>query len=170
MFDIKFEFEGKELQAHLDDNRQTWFVAKNICNILDISNARQAVKSLDDDEKLTYIVHTSGQRRTLWFVNESGLYHLIFQSRKEEAKKFRKWVTSEVLPSIRASGSYIGKLSDEDKIDFIRRILPKTSYNQVSEKTGYRKIIAVLPHFRSCKIAKANYSNHPELFEQNALI
>lgn len=80
---------------------ESWFVAKDVCKLLGIVNHRNAVSRLDDDEKLTGEIFQSGQGCQMWFVNESGLYHLIFQSRKSEAKKFRKWVTGEVLPKLR---------------------------------------------------------------------
>lgn len=85
---------------------EPWFVAKDVCDALSIQNNRDAVDHLDNDEKLTSVVTTSGQARKMTFVNESGLYNLIFQSRKPEAKAFRKWVTGEVLPSIRKTGRY----------------------------------------------------------------
>ena len=87
-------------------NQNPWFVAADVCNALKIGNTTDVVNRLDDDEKLTSIVTRSGQKREVNLVNESGLYNLIFQSRKPEAKKFRKWVTNEVLPSIRRTGSY----------------------------------------------------------------
>jgi hypothetical protein len=85
---------------------QPWFVASEVCQLLDIQNSRQAIQSLDDDEKLMYTLHTSGQRRNVNLINESGLYALVFRSKKESAKKFRKWVTKEVIPSIRKTGSF----------------------------------------------------------------
>lgn len=85
---------------------EPWFVAKDVCDALTITNNRDAVAQLDDDEKLMSAIPTSGQNRQMWLVNESGLYNLIFQSRKAEAKAFRKWVTGEVLPSIRKTGRY----------------------------------------------------------------
>ncbi|MDO4725925.1 MAG: Bro-N domain-containing protein [Porphyromonadaceae bacterium] len=87
-------------------NQEPWFVAKDICDCLGLQNVTDRIRSLDDDERLTYVVDRAGQNREVNLVSESGLYNLIFQSRKPEAKKFRKWVTSEVLPSIRKSGSY----------------------------------------------------------------
>lgn len=87
-------------------NQEPWFVAKDVCDALGLTDTGKTVERLDDDEKLTRIVFVSGQGRQMWHVNESGLYNLIFQSRKPEAKAFRKWVTSEVLPSIRRTGSY----------------------------------------------------------------
>lgn len=87
-------------------NGEPWFVAKDICNALELSDVSMTVKRLDDDEKLIQTTLASGQGREMWFVNESGLYSLIFQSRKPEAKAFRKWVTNVVLPSIRRTGLY----------------------------------------------------------------
>lgn len=88
-------------------SNKPWFVAKDVCDALTITNNRDAVAQLDDDEKLMSVIPTSGQGRQMWLVNESGLYNLIFQSRKAEARAFRKWVTSEVLPSIRKMGGYV---------------------------------------------------------------
>ena len=85
---------------------EPWFVAKDVCDALSIINITDTMNRLDDDEKLTSVVSNSGQGRQMWLVNESGLYNLIFQSRKPEAKAFRKWVTSEVLPTIRKTGRY----------------------------------------------------------------
>lgn len=87
-------------------NGEPWFVAKDICDALSIENNRDAVSRLDDDEKQTSVVPTLGQNRQMWMVNESGLYNLIFQSRKAEAKAFRRWVTGEVLPTLRKTGRY----------------------------------------------------------------
>ena len=87
-------------------NGEPWFVAKDVCDALTIGNNRDAVSRLDDDEKATSVLPTQFGDKEMWIVNESGLYSLIFQSRKPEARKFRKWVTSEVLPSIRKTGRY----------------------------------------------------------------
>lgn len=85
---------------------EPYFVAKDVCDILSLSDVSMSVSRLDDDEKLTQALLVSGQKRQMWCVNESGLYHLIFQSRKPEAKAFRKWVTAEVLPTLRRTGRY----------------------------------------------------------------
>lgn len=85
---------------------EPWFVAKDVCDVLGISNARDAISSLDEDEKLVSALPTSGQIRNVNLINESGLYNLIFKSKKESAKRFRKWVTKEVIPSIRKTGGY----------------------------------------------------------------
>ncbi|MBO7466602.1 MAG: LacI family DNA-binding transcriptional regulator [Bacteroidaceae bacterium] len=85
---------------------EPWFVAKDVCDALTVENSRKATASLDDDEKGASPIVTPSGTQQMTIVNESGLYNLIFQSRKPEAKKFRKWVTMEVLPSIRKTGRY----------------------------------------------------------------
>ncbi|HOI31209.1 MAG: Bro-N domain-containing protein [Bacteroidales bacterium] len=102
---MRFNASDKKLTPLLIEGLP-WFIGKEVCDILDIANSRDAIGRLDSDEKLVSVLPTSGQKRQVNLVNESGLYSLIFQSRKPEAKAFRKWVTGEVLPSIRRTGSY----------------------------------------------------------------
>lgn len=85
------------------------FVASDICHALDVSNTSDAIKRLDEDEKGIALTDTPSGRQSVLVVNESGMYSLVFSSRKHSAKKFKKWVTSEVLPSIRKTGSYSTK-------------------------------------------------------------
>lgn len=86
---------------------EPWFVAKDVCDLLGLNNVSQAITSLDYDEKNDIITNdVTGRNQEVRAVNESGLYSLIFQSRKPEAQAFRKWVTSEVLPAIRKYGRY----------------------------------------------------------------
>lgn len=87
-------------------NNDPWFVAKDIAECLEISNVSDACSRLDDDEKAIGKADTLGGSQDLLIVSESGLYTLIMRSNKPEAKQFRKWVTSEVLPSIRKTGKY----------------------------------------------------------------
>lgn len=87
-------------------NNEPHFIAVEICELLDIHNASDAMNRLDSDEKLTSVITRSGQQRSVNLVNESGFYHLIFLSRKPNAAKIRKWVTSEVLPQLRRTGRY----------------------------------------------------------------
>ncbi len=96
------------------NNDEYWWFAGDVCKVLEISNPSQAVSRLDDYEKAIYTVYTLGGQQKALFVNESGLYSLIFTSRKKEAKEFKKWVTTEVLPSIRKTGSYS---TDEKRIE-----------------------------------------------------
>lgn len=82
---------------------EPYFVAKDVCDVLGHTNPSVAIQMLDDDERTK---KSLGRQGDAWFVNESGLYNLIFRSNKPEAKPFRKWVTSEVLPALRRTGRY----------------------------------------------------------------
>lgn len=98
-----FKFEGtREVRTVIKDG-EPWFVAKDICDILELTNPTVAIESLDNDERSKYFLGRQGEVN---IINESGLYALVFKSRKPEAKAFRKWVTSEVLPAIRKTGQY----------------------------------------------------------------
>lgn len=90
----------------LQDN-EPWFVAKDVCDCLEISNSRQAFSRLDDDEKNSVILNdgTPGNPEKS-IVNEYGLYSLVMSSRKPEAKAFKRWITHDVLPTLRRTGSY----------------------------------------------------------------
>jgi anti-repressor protein len=88
------------------ENESNWFVAKDICGVLGIVDTSQAIGKLDDDEKLMRKLYVSGQDRETWTVNESGLYSLILTSNKPEAKAFKRWITHDVIPSIRRAGKY----------------------------------------------------------------
>ena len=109
---VEFEFDSTLVRTIAKEG-QAWFVAKDVCDILDIGDPSKAVSRIDDDERGTTTVRTPGGPQEVLTVNESGLYSLIFTSRKAEAKSFRKWVTSEVLPAIRQTGRY-GSYSDKD--------------------------------------------------------
>ena len=95
-----------EIRAMVKDG-EPWFIAKDVCDILEVLNSREAVNRLDDDEKDTVILNDGTPGNPNYAViNESGLYSLILGSRKPEARRFKKWVTSDVLPSIRKTGMY----------------------------------------------------------------
>lgn len=102
---LKFRFEGQIVRVADRDN-QYWWLAKDVCNILGLQNTSQALNGLDDDEKLIYTLHISGQTRNVWMVNEPGLYSLVMRSNKPQAREFKRWVTHEVLPMIREFGFF----------------------------------------------------------------
>lgn len=128
---INLTFETSNPIRIIDQNGEFWFVANDVCNILEHSNTSKALKSLDDDEKAKLEVSPKlnlaldNRIKEINIINESGLYALILRSRKAMEKgtvqhKFRKWVTSEVLPSIRKTGQYTAptvqstELTDKD--------------------------------------------------------
>jgi|GEM_PF-733342 len=97
-----FNASNQQVRTVLIDN-QPYFVAKDVCDTLGHTNPSVAIQMLEEDERAK---KSLGRQGETWLVNESGLYNLIFRSNKPEAKAFRKWVTSEVLPSIRQIGKY----------------------------------------------------------------
>lgn len=101
-----FLFEGESLVRVIARQDTPWFVAADVCKVLGVKNPADAVKGLDEDEKGIATSDTLGGRQSVVIVSESGLYALIFRSRKPAAIRFRKWVTQEVLPAIRKTGSY----------------------------------------------------------------
>lgn len=104
-------FEKEEFgQVRITDNNgEPWFVASDVAKALGYRDANEMTRLLDDDEKDTQSVRTLGGEQKMIIISESGLYSAILRSKKEEAKAFKKWVTSEVLPSIRKTGSYTAK-------------------------------------------------------------
>lgn len=116
-------------------NDEPWFVAKDVCECLEISNSRQALSRLDTDEKTDVILNDGSQNRKMNIVNEYGLYSLVLSSRKPEAKEFKRWITHEVLPSLRKYGTY--------SMD-IPRTLPDALKAYASEIEAHNKTKALL--------------------------
>lgn len=100
-----FNYQGNEVRT-VEVNGEPWFVLKDVCAVLEIGNSRMVFDRLDSDEKGVSQIDTPGGLQNVNIVNESGLYNVLLRSDKPEAKPLRKWVTSEVLPSIRKTGSY----------------------------------------------------------------
>lgn len=85
-------------------NGEPWFVAKDVCDVLGLSDVSMSLRGLDDDEKGASTICTLGGNQRVYVINEPGLYSLILRSRKKEAKEFKRWITHEVLPTIRKTG------------------------------------------------------------------
>lgn len=162
----------------IDRDGEPWFVAKDICLILDHTNPSMAIQGLDDDEKGVSKVYTLGGTQEMAVISESGLYTLLVRSNKGVAKPFRRWVTHEVLPSIRKTGGYVtpetlDKISHDPK-EFIalleawkqehdrRKLLEeranifgnRTPFGEISDVTGNPKYVPVRAYLRSNGIAK----------------
>ncbi len=151
---LSFEFGEQQLRTAVTDEDEPMFCGKDVCQLLDIVNSRDALLRLDDDEKGVANTDTLGGLQEMVFVTESGLYKLIFTSRKPVAKEFTNWVTKEVLPQIRRTGSYtltpqttarsrsqyieLVKLISKSKTEFERQQL-KPALEQVARELGYKK-------------------------------
>ena len=101
-----FNYNGNEVRTIQKDG-EPWWVLKDVCTVLDLTDTNKTAERLDADELTRIKFVTGGQNREMLCINESGLYNVILRSDKPEAKPFRKWVTSEVLPSIRRHGAYM---------------------------------------------------------------
>lgn len=140
-----FEYENEEHEKinvrTFDINGEGWFSVDDLCTSLDIKNSRDVKSKLDEADVGFTDISSGGQKREINIVNESGMYAIVFQSNKPEAKRFKRWITSEVIPSIRKKG-YYGKREESLFIthDFARR------YNLNWDKTdkGYFSVISEL--------------------------
>lgn len=101
-----FQFEKQNIRTKLDENGNPWWVAKDICLALGLKKPSNSFRKVEPNDMADALLEGNSQRRSVKIVNESGLYALIFQSQTPAAKRFNKWVTSEILPSIRKTGYY----------------------------------------------------------------
>lgn len=101
-----FNFESNQIRVQSDEQGNPWWVAGDICEALGLETHKAVLRIDEDDRNSMPIIDSLGRNQGAWVVNESGLFSLILGSKKAAAKKFKKWVTSEVLPSIRKTGSY----------------------------------------------------------------
>ena len=178
-------FTNEELNSELrtitfDD--EPWFVAKDVCDSLDIQNVTQALEKaeLDDDERSIFKIGRQGDTN---IVSESGLYALVMNSRKPEAKDFKRWVRKEVLPSIRKTGNYSSESGDpvlilarkvleqEDQLNTFKakdRVFGnRTPLGEISDITGCPKQFPVRGHLRSDRrIKKVTVTEEYDLFYQ----
>ena len=112
-----FEYQGNEVRT-IQHGDEVWWVLRDVCRVLSLSNPAKVAQRLDEDEKDITLSYTPGGYQEITIVNEPGLYSVILRSDKPEAKTFKRWVTHEVLPSIRKTGTYsVGQeLTDEEKM------------------------------------------------------
>lgn len=101
-----FEYQNSKVRT-VDVDGEAWFVLKDVCGVLDIADHKVVARRLDEDEVCqTPLTDSMGRQQSTTIINESGLYHVILRSDKPEAAPFRRWVTNDVLPAIRKTGSY----------------------------------------------------------------
>lgn len=171
----------------VEKDGEPWFVAKDVCNILEIKNNRDTLnKCLDEDERGVDIIYTPGGNQEMTIVSEAGLYSLILRSRKPEAKAFKRWVTHEVLPSIRKTGAYLSpgmsneqvkalvatleeemyrRIQAENRLakleahaeELARSAIPATPFGELSQKTGRPRTCLVRNYLRSAQEVKQEH-------------
>lgn len=113
---IPFNFNGSDIRVIADDQGEPWFVAADVSIVLEYSEAKDMTRNLDDDEKGRQIVPTLGGDQEMLVISESGLYTAVLLCRKPQAKPFKRWVTGEVLPAIRKTGSYQRPMTPGEKL------------------------------------------------------
>ena len=136
---------------------EPWFVAADVCKALEIPNVGQSLSRLDDDEKTNTIISNDGKRgnptRTL--VNEPGLYSLVLSSRKKEAKEFKRWITHEVIPSIRKHGIYATPSAAEKILsdpDYGIKLLEAIKAERAEKEKLAQKVQEMLPKANYCDV------------------
>jgi len=162
----------------LDRDGELWFVAKDVCKVLEIKLQANSTRYLDDDERGVCLINTPSGEQEMTIINEPGLYSLILRSRKAEAKAFKRWITHDVLPSIRKTGAYLSpaitdrqvealittieqevcrRASAEQQVEFLRgqlekltlAAMPKSIFGEPSRTTGLPKDKIISTHLRS---------------------
>ena len=145
----------------IEKNNEPWWVLSDVCEVLEITNITKVTQRLDEDELTRLKVMSGGQMREMYLTNESGLYNVIIRSDKPKAKPFRKWITSEVIPSIRKTGGYgIPQMSQselilkiaQNNVELERRIAAAESETKaVSEKLDNALDIFTSPTYDNWK-------------------
>jgi prophage antirepressor-like protein len=155
-----FQYQATNLRTFLKDG-EPWFVAKDVCEVLEIKNSRDALSRLDEDEKDVALTDTPSGQQSMNVVNEYGLYNLILTSRKPEAKQFKRWITHEVIPSIRKTGQYVKPLTEREQLIASMKLTLETAEeithvkSEVKEIRGMVENQITLDHGEQRRIQKA---------------
>ena len=129
-----------------EETGEPWFVAKDVCDALGFGNSRSSLALLDEDEKGVHSMDTLGGNQTMTTVSEAGLYSLILRSRKAEAKQFKRWITHEVLPTIRKHGGYL---------------TPKLTYDALTDPDVIINLAQALKADRERLAHQGHHDQHP---------
>lgn len=168
----RFTFEHNNVRT-LGDPISPQFIASDLAVILGYQSTKDATRILDDDEKGVVEIETNGGKQKMTTVTESGMYALVLKSRRPEAKAFRKWVTSEVLPSIRKTGSYT---MPSDTIDVTQQYLVRTAVSRLAKNSSlaYQRVYHELyerfkvPRYQELK--KAEFVNVMKFLQATDLL
>ena len=121
---------------------EPWFVAKDVCDILALGNPRSSIALLDEDERGVHSMDTPSGKQEMGIISEAGLYSLILRSRKPEAKAFKRWVTHEVLPSIRKTGAYLSPGMSNEQVKALVATLEEEMYRRIQAENRLAKLEA----------------------------
>lgn len=143
---IPFSFEGADIRVHVDSDGNPWWVAKDVCDVLDIGNPTQAMTRLDEDEK-GLISNEGLGSQPVNIINEAGLWALVLGSRKEQAKTFKRWITHDVIPSIRKTGGYGNPIANIGRKQLAQMVLEAETVIEaqqaaITQQTNEIKLLA----------------------------
>lgn len=148
MYENIFNYQNHQVRLIIQDG-EPWFVVKDVCEVLEIGDIRRAVERLEEDERsLTPLVDSLGRKQEQYVVNEPGLYTLVLGSRKPEAKPFKRWVTHEVIPSIRKHGAYMTSETIEKTLsnpDFIIGLATRLKEEQEARAYAEEQLLLQQP-------------------------
>lgn len=165
-----FNYNNMEVRT-VERDGEPWFVLRDVCEVLDLTTPSRVAERLDPDEvSQTHITDSLGRQQETTIINESGLYNVILRSDKPEAKPFRKWVTSEVLPSIRRNGGYIAgqdNMTPEELMAAALVVANKTIENQKARLASLMEQNSALAVDNQIMRPKADYFD--QLVERNTL-
>jgi prophage antirepressor-like protein len=155
---VPFDFEGQAVRV-IDRDGEPWFVLADVCRVLEVGNPSMAATRLDGDERGISTVETPSGNQEMVVINESGLYSLILTSRKPAARRFKKWITAEVLPTLRRTGHYAMAGGDEVQVVPVfavpdRELTPR----EVNAWTNYLHTVKVI---FGPRVAQGAYQNTP---------
>ena len=142
-----FSFGNHEIRTTTDEHGEAWFVANDVCAALELANPRDALAThVDPEDVARHDTPTPGGTQAVNHVNESGLYALIFGSRKESAKRFKRWVTSEVLPAIRKNGYYapnegMQQLASAEAVEAVMKVVGGMAQNLRLDTDDYLMLL-----------------------------
>lgn len=158
----KFNFNGNDVRVVVGGDGEPRWVASDVAKVLGFSEASAMTRHLDEDEKGLSTWQTPGGAQKMLTINESGLYSAILRSRKPEAKKFKRWVTHEVLPQIRKSGAYVSDaiLDSEDPLDMLQRAVDIAREERAKKELAESKVVVMQP---KALFADAVSSSHSEI-------
>lgn len=156
---VTFKFGDYEIPVLIDSEHNPFFIARDVCSILEVNNVSQAISRLDVDEKGIILNDTLGGMQEVSIINESGLYSLVLSSRKQEAKAFKKWITSEVLPAIRKHGAYMTEKTLQKTLtdpDFIIQLATQLKTER-EEKARFQQVAELQERELKLQAPKAKY-------------
>ena len=152
-----FAYSGEELRT-IQREDGLWWVLRDVCRVLGMTTPAKVAERLDDDEKGVSLIHTLGGNQKVTIINEPGLYAVILRSDKPEAKAFKRWVTHDVLPTIRRTGTYGVSQKQLDRLSAAQQMLADwrrmTAVREEMTSAACQRYDSARKHYDNCRAAR----------------